>query len=151
MKKFLLTTLLALTVSTSCFAEGASGRFAAEEKAADALVASITGNAVTYDAVSKSFTQGLKNNLKAETFATMKEQIKKQVGTVKNANLVLLNKPYDPQKGYNGVDEMVYVGSVGKDKFARIIILFTLENNAPKINAFQVVPVEIKKEEPAKK
>ena len=99
MKKILLTALLALTVSATCFAEGASGRFATEEKAADSLIAAITGNTVTYDAASRSFSEGLKKNLTADKFAALKDEIKKQVGTVKNANFVLLNKPYDPQKG----------------------------------------------------
>ncbi|MER2139337.1 MAG: hypothetical protein ABS965_04340, partial [Succiniclasticum sp.] len=75
MKKMLLTALLALTVSASCFAEGAASRFAAEEKAADTLIAAITGSTVTYDAVSRSFSQGLKTNLPADKFAALKEEI----------------------------------------------------------------------------
>ena len=152
MKKMLLTALLALTISASCFAEGAASRFAAEEKAADTLISAITGSTVTYDAVSRSFRQGLKTNLTADKFAALKDEIKKQVGTIKNANFVLLNKPFNFEKGYNGADELVYIGSVAKDKFARIFIIFALENNAPKINGFQVTPLEAKKPEaPAKK
>ena len=79
MKKILLTAFLALTISTSCFAEGAAGRFAAEEKAADTLIASIIGNTVNYDAASRGFSQGLKKNLPADKFAAMKDAIKKQV------------------------------------------------------------------------
>ena len=71
MKKILLTAFLALTISTSCFAEGAAGRFAAEEKAADTLIASIIGNTVNYDAASRGFSQGLKKNLPADKFAAM--------------------------------------------------------------------------------
>ena len=152
MKKILLTALLALTISASCFAEGAASRFATEEKAADALIASIIGNTVNYDAASRGFSQGLKKNLPADKFDAMKNEIKKQVGTIKNPNFVLLNKPFNFEKGYNGADELVYMGSVAKDKFARIIVIFALENNAPKITAFQVTPVEAKKPaEPAKK
>lgn len=152
MKKMLLTALLALTISTTCFAEGAAGRFAAEEKAADTLIAAITGSTVNYDAASRGFSQGLKKNLPADKFDAMKSEVAKQVGKIKNPNFVLLNKPYNFEKGYNGVDELVYIGSVAKDKFARIIVLFALENNAPKITAFQVNPVEAKKPaEPAKK
>ena len=152
MKKFLLTALLALTISASCFAEGAAGRFATEEKAADTLIASIIGNTVNYDAASRGFSQGLKKNLPADKFAAMKDEIKKQVGTIKNPNFVLLNKPFNFEKGYNGADELVYIGSVAKDKFARIIVIFALENNAPKITAFQVTPMAAKKPaEPAKK
>ncbi|MBR4907493.1 MAG: hypothetical protein IKZ43_00525 [Acidaminococcaceae bacterium] len=152
MKKILLTALLALTISASCFAEGAAGRFAAEEKAADTLIAAITGSTVTYDAASRDFSQGLKTKLPADKFTALKDSVKKQVGTIKNPNFVLLNKPYNFEKGYNGADELVYIGSVAKDKFARIIVIFALENNAPKITAFQVTPVEAKKpEEPAKK
>ena len=152
MKKIILTALLALTISASCFAEGAAGRFAAEEKAADTLIAAITGSTVTYDAASRGFSQGLKTNLPADKFTALKDNIKKQVGTIKNPNFVLLNKPYNFEKGYNGADELVYIGSVAKDKFARIIVIFALENNAPKITAFNITPLEAKKPEaPAKK
>jgi hypothetical protein len=152
MKKILLTALLALTVSASCFAAGASGRFAAEEKAADTLIAAITGSTVTYDTASRGFSQGLKTNLPAAKFAAMKDEIKKQVGTIKDSNFVLLNKPFNFEKGYSGADELIYIGSVAKDRFARIVVIFALENNAPKITGFQVTPVEAKKPEaPAKK
>lgn len=152
MKKIILTALLALTISASCFAAGAASRFAAEEKAADSLIAALTGNTVTYDAASRGFSQGLKTNLPAAKFAAMKEEIKKQVGTIKDSNFVLLNKPYNFEKGYSGADELVYMGSVAKDKFARIVVIFALENNAPKITAFQVTPIAAKKPaEPAKK
>ena len=152
MKKIILTALLALTVSASCFAAGAASRFAAEEKAADALIAAITGSTVTYDTASRSFSQGLKTKLPADKFTAMKNEIKKQVGTIKDSNFVLLNKPFGFEKGYSGADELVYIGSVAKDKFARIAVIFTLENNVPKITGFQVTPVEAKKPEaPAKK
>ena len=152
MKKIVLTALLALTISASCFAAGVAGRFSAEEKAADTLIAALTGSTVNYDTASRGFSQGLKKNLPADKFAAMKDAIKKQVGTIKDPNFVLLNKPYNFEKGYSGADELVYVGSVAKDKFARIVVIFALENNAPKITAFQVTPVEAKKPEaPAKK
>lgn len=145
MKRFLMTLFLTLAISASCFAEGAAGRFSAEEKAADALIAALTGDSVTYETVSKSFSQGLKKNLTAENFAKTKDAIKKQVGAIKNINFVILNKQYDVQKGYSGVDELVYFGTISKEKFARIYVFFALENNAPKLNAFQVTPIEPKK------
>lgn len=152
MKKLLTALLLALTISATCFAEGASGRFGAEEKAADALIAALTGNSLTYDEVSKSFSQGLKTNLTAENFGKLKGDIRKQVGTIKNVNFVILNKQYDLQKGYNDIDELVYFGTAGKEKYARIFISFAMENNVPKVNAFQITPIEPKKPEtPAKK
>ena len=48
MKKILMMLLLSLSISASCFAAGAAGRFSAEEKAADALVAALTGGEATY-------------------------------------------------------------------------------------------------------
>ena len=151
MKKILMTLLLSLTISASCFAAGAAGRFNAEEKAADALVEALTGGGATYAQVSKSFSKALKEKLTAENFAAVQTGIKKQIGTIKNANLVLLNKQYDLQKGYSGVDELVYFGTVAKDKFARIYVSFIEENGSPKVTAFQVSPVEPQKNEPAKK
>ena len=151
MKKFLMTLLLSLIISASCFAAGAAGRFNAEEKAAEALVEALTGGRATYAQVSKSFSKALKEKLTAENFAAVQAEIKKQIGTIKNANLVLLNKQYDLQKGYSGVDELVYFGTVAKDKFARIYVSFIEENGSPKVTAFQVSPVEPQKKEPAQK
>ena len=151
MKKFLMTLLLSLTISASCFAAGAAGRFNAEEKAADALVAALTGGEATYAQVSKSFSRALKEKLTADNFTAVQNGVKKQIGTIKNTNLVLLNKQYDLQKGYSGVDELVYFGTVSKDKFARIYISFVEENGSPKVTAFQITPVEAQKAEPAKK
>ena len=150
MKKILMMLLLSLTVSASCFAAGAAGRFNAEEKAADALVAALTGGEATYTQVSKSFSKALKEKLTAENFKTVQDGVKKQIGTIKNANLVLLNKQYDLQKGYSGVDELVYFGTVSRDKFARIFVSFTEENGLPKITAFQVTPIVPQKNETAK-
>ena len=141
MKKILMMLLLSLSISASCFAAGAAGRFSAEEKAADALVAALTGGEATYAQVSKSFSKALKEKLTAENFAAVQGGVKKQIGTIKNANLVLLNKQYDLQKGYSGVDELVYLGTVAKDKFARIFVSFVEENGSPKVTAFQVTPI----------
>ena len=147
-----MTLFLTLAISASCLAQGAAGRFNAEEKAADALIAALTGNNVTYAAVSKNFSEGLKKNLTEENFAKTKDAIKKQVGTIKNINFVILNKQYDLQKGYSGVDELIYMGTIGPEKFARFYITFVLENNAPKLSGFQVTPMEPRKPEaPAKK
>ena len=151
MKKILMMMLLLLTISASCFAAGAAGRFNMEEKAADALVAALTGGEATYAQVSKNFSKALKEKLTAENFANVQNGIKKQIGTIKNANLVILNKQYDLQKGYSGVDELVYFGTVAKDKFARIYISFIEENGSPKVTAFQVSPIEPQKNEPARK
>ena len=142
MKKVLTALALSLAVSASCFAAGASGRFAAEEKMADALVAAITGNGGTYEQVSKSFSPALKAKLDAKQFAAVQDGIKKQVGTIKNPNFVLLNKQYDLQKGYSGVDELVYFGTVAKERFARIFVSFEEENGKPVVTGFQVTPME---------
>ena len=149
MKKLLMALALSLAVSASCFAAGASGRFAAEEKTADALVAALIGNGGTYEQVSKSFSKGLKEKLTAEQFAAVQAGIKNQVGAIKNVNFVVLNKQYDLQKGYNGIDELVYFGTVSKEKFARIFVSFAEENGKPMVTGFQVTPIEPAKQQPA--
>ena len=107
MKKLLLTVLLTLTISTSCFAEGAASRFATEEKAADTLIAAVTGNTVTYDAASRNFIQGLKTNLPADKFTAYKNDIKTKIGTIKNPNFIQLIKVYNFEKGYTGYNGRV--------------------------------------------
>lgn len=149
MKKLLMALALSLAVSASCFAAGAAGRFAAEEKTADALVAALTGNGGTYEQVSKSFSPALKEKLTAEQFAAVQAGVKNQVGAIKNPAFVLLNKQYDLQKGYSGVDELVYFGTVSKDKFARIFVSFAEENGKPVVTGFQVTPIEPAKQQPA--
>ena len=154
MKKTLMALALSMAVSASCFAAGASSRFATEEKAADAMVAALTSNTVTYEQVSKSFSQEMKKNFPVERLAAVKDEIKNKVGAIKNINFVNYVKRYHPEKGYNGIEELHYVGSIGKDKISRISVLFILENNAPKIIDVQVSnPIELKTPEaaPAKK
>ena len=123
-----------MAVSASCFAAGASGRFATEERTADALVDALTGS-TGYEQVSKSFSQGLKEKLNAAAFT----------------NFVVLNKQYDLQKGYNGIDELVYFGTVSKEKFARIFVSFAEENGKPMVTGFQVTPIEPAKQQAKEK
>lgn len=151
MKKILAALVMSLAISASCFAEGASKNFAAEEKAADALINSLTGTTVTYDQVSKSFSDGLKKNLPAEAFEPLKKRIKDQVGTVKETNFVAYEKAYNLQNGYTNVEILQYIGIINKEKLARFIVIFTLENNTPKIADIRVVPVQVTQQAPAQK
>ena len=148
MKKLLMALILSLVVSASCFAAGASGRFAAEEKAADALIAALTGTG-TYEQVSKSFAQPLKAQLTAEKFKSVQDAFKTQIGTIKNINFVRLIKEYNIEKGYSGRDQLMYMGTVGKDKSVHIFVLFVLENNAPKVIAFQPRVFSLQAQPPA--
>ena len=149
MKKLLMALVLSLVVSTSCFAAGASGRFAAEEKAADALIAVLTGHGGTYEQVSKSFAQPLKAQLTAEKFKAVQDAYKTQIGTVKNIAFVRLVKEYNIEKGYSGRDELMYMGTAGKDKSVHIFVLFVLENNAPKVIGFRPRVFSLQAQPPA--
>ena len=138
MKKTLMALALSMAVSASCFAAGASSRFAAEEKAADALIAALVGNG-TYEQVSKTFGESVKAKIsKAEQFVALKNDVKNKIGVIKNPNFVQLAKGYDLQKGYNGVDSLVYLGTITKDKYARLYVTFADENNTLKIVDFGV-------------
>lgn len=143
MKKLLMALILSLAVSTSCFAAGVSGRFAAEEKAADALVAALIGNGGTYEQVSKSFSQPFKAKYTAEQFDSLKKEIKSKVGKIKNPNFVQLIKEYSFQKGYNGTDVLIYLGAIDSEKCARVAIVFSEENNAPKVVSIHVAPIAL--------
>ena len=149
MKKLLSAVLLSLALSASCLAAGASERFAAEEKAADAMVAAITGNTVAYEQVSKSFNSELGKTMTEANFTKLRNDIKKNIGTVRNPDFVLLNKQYSLKQGYNGIDELVYMGSAGKDRVARIAIIFALEKGAPKISGIVATPVDLAPQAPA--
>gem|GEM_PF-1049392 len=150
MKKLLMALCLTLLVSATCFAEGVASRFNAEEKAADALISGLIAGG-TYEEASKGFSKELKAKLTADQFASMKRQLAKEIGKVKKADFILLNKQYSLDKGYNGIDELVYMGTVAKDKFARFFVAFALENNAPKIVEFQVRGLEAKAPEASAK
>ena len=116
---------------------------------ADASTERVDDNGGTYEQVSKSFSQGLKEKLDAKQFAAVQAGVKNQVGAIKNPAFVLLNKQYDLQKGYSGIDELVYFGTVSKDKFARIFVSFAEENGKPVVTGFQVTPIEPAKQQPA--
>ena len=151
MKKFLAALVMSLIVCANCFAAGAAKNFATEERASDELINALIGNAATYEQISKHFSAGLKKKLTAENFAQVKKQITNQVGNVKDVNFVTFVKQYNPQSGYNNVEELLYIGTVNKTKFARFVIAFVLENNAPKVVSFQVVPVEVNQQASAQK
>jgi len=146
-----MTLIMSLAVSASCFAAGAAKNFAAEEKAADDLVNALTGNSVTYEQASKNFSAVLKKNLDAGKFSQMKKQISEKVGTIKNINFVTFVKQYNPRNGYNNIEELLYIGTVNKEKFARLVVIFALENNVPKVASFQITPVEAAKPKTAQK
>lgn len=141
MKKVLIPFIASLAISASCFASGGTQLLAAEEKVADEVVAALTGNSVTYETISQSFSAPLKQNLTAANFAAMKKQIRDKIGNVKNVNFVTFTRQYNLKDGYNNVDDLVYFGSAGKDKYARIVIHFVEEKGSRKVGAFDVSPI----------
>ena len=145
LKKFFLMLFMLLAMSANCFAAGAAKDFAAEESAADALVDALLGRSVSYEQVSKGFSEGLKRNLPADKFAELKKTVNTRVGAIKNANFVVLSKRYDQKNGYTNVDDLMYVATAANGKLARIVITFAPEKNAKKIASFQVTPVEPEK------
>ena len=146
MKKVILMLFMLLAMSVNCFAAGVSKDFAAEESAADALVGSLVGSSVSYEQASKGFSAGLKQNLPADKFAELKKTIGTRVGAIKNANFVVFSRRYDQNNAYTNVDDLLYIGTAGNGRLARIVITFAPEKNTKKIASFQVIPVE-----PAKK
>ena len=146
MKKMILMLFMLLAISVNCFAAGAAKDFAAEESAADALVGSLVGNSVSYEQASKGFSAGLKQNLPADKFAELKKTIGTRVGAIKNANFVVLSRRFDQNNAYTNVDDLLYIGTAGNGRLARIVVTFAPEKNTKKIASFQVIPVE-----PAKK
>ena len=148
MKKVLTGLFAAMAISASCFAAGASGTFAKEEKAADGFVEALTGNTVTYAQVSKNFNAELVKNFTAAQFETLKKQVNEKIGKINKADFVGYNKGFNLNKGYNGMEELIYLASIKGNKHARISVVFIQENGAPKIASFVIAPLE---EAPAKK
>lgn len=87
MKKVLTGLFVAMAISTSCFAAGASDTFAKEEKAADVFVDALAGNTATYAQVSKNFNADLLKNLTAKDFEALKKQINEKLGKIEKADL----------------------------------------------------------------
>lgn len=142
MKKVLAGLFVAMAISASCFAAGASGTFAKEEKAADVFVDALTGNAVTYAQASKNFNADLLKNLTAANFEALKKQINEKLGKIEKVDFVAYNKGFDLKKGYNGAEELIYLGSIKGNKHARISVVFIQENGGPKIANFVIAPLE---------
>ena len=147
MKKVLSVLLMAVAIHVSCFAEGAARSLSAEEKTADQLVAALPGNTVTYEQVTPSFHPDLLKNVPAAGFADLKKNIKEKIGNIKDVNIVSYFKRYNPKSGYANINDLVYVGTAGKDKYARIVVTFAQENGSSKIVEFLVTPLEQPKEE----
>lgn len=151
MKKFLIPLVASLAISASCFASGGTQLLAAEEKVADEVVAALTGNSVTYETVSRNFSAPLKQRLTAANFAEMKKQIKDKIGNVKNVNFVTFTRHYSLKDGYNNVDDLVYFGSAGKDKYARFVIHFVEEKGSRKVGNFDISPINAAPQPEARK
>ena len=141
LKKIILMLLMLLAMSVNCFAAGASKDFAAEESAADAFVGSLLGSSVSYEQASKGFSASLKQNLPADKFAELKKTISTRIGAIKNANFVVFSRRFDQKNGYTNVDDLIYMGTVGNGKLARIVVTFAPEKSGKKITSFRVVPV----------
>ena len=146
LKKVILMLLMLLAMSLNCFAAGASKDFAAEESAADALVASLMGGSVSYEQASKGFSAGLKQNLPADKFAELKKAINARVGNIKSANFIVYSRRFDQKNGYTNIDDLLYMATAGNNNQARIVVTFIPEKGSKKIASFQVTPIQ-----PAKK
>lgn len=142
MKKIVVAALATMAISASCFAAGASGNFSKEEKAADLFVEALTGTTTTYAQASKGFSSGLSKELTETNFGALKKQIGEKIGKIDSTSFVAYNKGYDLQKGYSGLEELIYLGKLRGDKYARISVVFIIENNVPKIANFIVSPIE---------
>ena len=142
MKKILVAALATMAISTSCFAAGAAGNFGKEEKAADLFVEALTGTTTTYAQASKGFSSELGKQLTEANFDALKKQIGEKIGKIDSTSFVAYNKGYDLKKGYSGMEELIYLGKLRGDKYARISVVFIIENNVPKIADFIVNPIE---------
>jgi len=143
MKRVLVLVLTLLVISASCFAADDVGQFAVEQKMADEVVSSLTGNSVSYEQLSKSFTANMKQSFTPSGFANMKKRIKERIGTIKSFNFVSFTRQYNLKNGYNNVDDLVYYGAAGKEKYVRLTVHFTEENGARKISSFDVSPINL--------
>jgi hypothetical protein len=143
MKKILVLFLTLLAISANCFAADDVGQFAAEQKMADAVVSALTGNSVSYEQISDSFTANMKQSFTPNGFANLKKQIKERIGTIKKFNFVSFTRQYNLKNGYNNVDDLVYYGAAGKEKYARLTVHFVEENGARRISSFDVNPINV--------
>ena len=143
MKRVLVLVLTLLVISASCFAADDVGQFAVEQKMADAVVSALTGNSVSYEQISDSFTANMKQSFTPSGFANMKKRIKERIGTIKKFDFVSFTRQYNLKNGYNNVDDLVYYGAAGKEKYARLTVHFVEENGARRIGSFDVSPINV--------
>ena len=143
MKRVLVLLLTLLVISASCFAADDVGQFAVEQKMADAVVSSLTGNSVSYEQLSKSFTANMKQSFTPSGFANMKKRIKERIGTIKKFDFVSFTRQYNLKNGYNNIDDLVYYGAAGKEKYVRLTVHFTEENGVRRIGSFDVSPINV--------
>jgi len=152
MKKAFASFLLAMAVSASCFAAGASGNFAKEEKAADSLVEALTGNSVTYSQAASSFSADMKKEVTEERFKAIKNEIESKIGKLKDVSFVGFEKLYNvDKKAYAGADRLQYIG-FANGKPVALGFVFVDENNKPMMRTFSAALLpERPAQQPAKK
>jgi len=143
MKKILvLVTVLVMGLANFCFASNGS-MLDSEEKTAVQVLSAIDGQ-TEYTAVRSDFSAGLSKNLTSAKFVEMKKAIKDKIGNISNAKLLVLQK-------FENADSLIYIGKGSKAPNVEIRFVFETKGKKPLLNEITMRPVEIKKQEVAKK
>ena len=143
MKKILvLVTVLVMGLANLCFASNGS-MLDSEEKAATQMLSAIAGK-TEYTAVRPDFSAGLAKNLTSAKFAEMKKAINEKIGNISDAKLLVLQK-------FENADSLIFIGKGSKSPNVEIRFVFETKGRKPLLNEITMRPVELKKQEVAKK
>lgn len=136
MKKRLLflVAILVLSFSSMAFAASNSSILGHEEQAVKTFMQALTSDG-ELSIAAPVMTEGLKKNLDAGKFESLKVQINTALGQVDDFKLALL------QKG-NNVDRVVFLGKFAKHENVEMVFIFNTEGKKPLINDISFTPIE---------
>lgn len=146
MKKLILlfSLLGSLLISSAAMAAGVASDFSKEEAAANLFIKSLNDTTVTYESVAGNFTPALKENLTAEKYAAMLQQVKEKFGNNKEAKFAVLQR-------FDKADRVIYIGSFSKENLAQLVFVFDTTGRKPLMSDFALIPVKAENKDEAKK
>lgn len=143
MKKILvLVTILVMGLVNLCFASNGS-LLDEEERTATQVLAAFAGD-TEYTAIRSDLSAGLAKKLTSTKFTEIKKTISDKIGKISQAKLLVLQK-------FDNADSLVFISKGSKSPNVEIRFVFETTGKRPLLNEITMRPVEIKKQEVAKK
>lgn len=136
MKKLviLVTLVLAMAMTTVCFAAGDGNDLNKQQKIVDKFVAALNlADDSGYASAAAGFSPELKEKMDTKAFVALRKQIKDTLGTMKETKFVAYER-------FDQGDRLTYLSGYSKQQLVRVVYGFNKED---KMTEFIFAPLEV--------